>query len=405
MTPSALTFNWLEWAADLSPLPDFLLKATIILLLGWMGTLALRGRNPYWRVFLWRCVVAAVLVLPVVYFMTPKISLVVAEASAGQPSTERPVDNPLEKQLQRSDSNVSMPSFPESGEHLPPAPSGTVHLELVDIRTSQATGDQTSLNQITRPGIMENRHDVWWIWIWGMGIALLLFRMFFSHWKVRRFVRESQPGPLEVVCLVEQVARDLRLRGRIEVRTSSILHTPFLTGVLRPVLLLPDEMTATGYREDLPAVLAHELSHVRTLDLVWGWVFHLTGIVLWPHPLMWRVRKSHMAACEEVCDAAAANYIGSMENYSGVLARVAYALHSSPPAACGIAMARVSNVSRRLAALKRFLLVRPLSKKRIAVGLVVSFSVLFLIAALDFVRAEPEAVAPQVAAAASNPEP
>lgn len=64
MTSPQPILGWLDWAADLSPLPDFLLKATALLLVGWFTALMPRGRNPHWRVLLWRCVVASLVCCP-----------------------------------------------------------------------------------------------------------------------------------------------------------------------------------------------------------------------------------------------------------------------------------------------------------------------------------------------------
>jgi beta-lactamase regulating signal transducer with metallopeptidase domain len=323
----------------------------------------------------------ALLLLPGIDAFGPKLSLEVAPPETvlerkilAIPNTSRSI-GPGATLREGNSQPPSAPPFPVVEPFIRvPAP---VPLEVQPLPLPKAQAETSSV-----------RYQL--VWAWGLGVFFLALRLVLSHRRVRTFVRSSEPAPDDLVDRVEKVARDLGIRNRVETRLSPSLETPFITGIYRPVLLLPARMAEPEFATELPAVVAHELSHVRTADLVWGWAFHLVGIVLWPHPLMWRVRQSHMAACEEVCDASAAEYIGSSEDYSRILARVAYALHSSPPAACGIAMARVSNVSRRLAALERLLPVRPLTKRRIAAAVVSAFAVITFIAALDFVRAEPE---------------
>ena len=70
------------------------------------------------------------------------------------------------------------------------------------------------------------------------------------------------------------------------------VQSPLLCGLHRPVLLLPPRMCEDSYRSDLPAIFAHELTHVRFHDLLWNAGLHLVSIVLWFHPLAWRRRES-----------------------------------------------------------------------------------------------------------------
>ncbi|NUN95405.1 MAG: hypothetical protein HUU16_04470 [Candidatus Omnitrophica bacterium] len=406
MTTPQPILGWLDWAADLSPLPDFLLKATALLLVGWFTALMLRGRNPHWRVLLWRCVVASLVLLPVVSWLAPKVSLVVAgpvEKDLPGPSV---IAAPSAQVLPPGSAGPLKP-LPHPWEGFPPVASGPFFNIPLYLRTQPDPAAAVSPPRIFLGKSVEQANEGPGIrtWVWGIGALLLVLRLFWSHRRVRAFVRGSRPVPIAVVTRVREVARDLGVSDRVETRVSLSLRTPFLTGVFRPVLLLPVEMTEPEFSGDLSAVLAHELSHVRTNDLAWGWIFHLIGIALWPHPLLWRARKVHMTACEEVCDSVAARYIGSSESYSRVLARVAYALHSSAPAACGIAMARVSTVSRRLDALKRLVPVTPLARRKIAGALALASVSLLFVAALDFVRAEPASEQPSPEAAAGSPRP
>ena len=43
--------------------PEFLVKATVVLALAWVGYVAIRRRNPRWRMALWRTVLALVVLL------------------------------------------------------------------------------------------------------------------------------------------------------------------------------------------------------------------------------------------------------------------------------------------------------------------------------------------------------
>ena len=89
------------------------------------------------------------------------------------------------------------------------------------------------------------------------------------------------------------------------------------TGLRRPLLVLPERMCQIGYRGQLPAVIAHELAHVRSWDFGWNAALQAISTMLWFHPLAWRIGSVHRAACDAVCDAVAASYLGDVRAIAG----------------------------------------------------------------------------------------
>ena len=199
---------------------------------------------------------------------------------------------------------------------------------------------------------------------------------------------EQSPESLRNEC--GRVAGSIGCATHVEIVQSEKIRSPLLCGLWRPLLLLPARMCEDTYRGDLPGIFAHELTHVRCHDLLWNAGLHFASILLWFHPLAWRLRKAHLAACELVCDAVSAGFVGDVSEYCRTLARVAVDLYSPQPAA-GIAMARLSTISRRLEALKKGILSMPLRR-----GNVIGFGMAALLAVavlgvLQFAFAAPPA--------------
>ena len=65
----------LQLLIDLPPVADALLKATLILALGWALHFALARRNPRWRLLLWRAVAVSVLLTPFLALLMPALKL------------------------------------------------------------------------------------------------------------------------------------------------------------------------------------------------------------------------------------------------------------------------------------------------------------------------------------------
>ena len=80
---------------------------------------------------------------------------------------------------------------------------------------------------------------------------------------------------------------------------SRAVRTPMLLGVLRPMIVLPDE----EYPEPiLQGVLAHELTHHRRGDVLFKWFAVLVTVLHWFNPVTRLFRSELDRACELACD-------------------------------------------------------------------------------------------------------
>ncbi|MEI3347617.1 MAG: M56 family metallopeptidase [Dysosmobacter sp.] len=98
-----------------------------------------------------------------------------------------------------------------------------------------------------------------------------------------RLVRSARPAAGEDMQHMLLYCRGLLgLKRQAELRTSAAVPSPLVTGVLHPVILLPEEAVEP---QDLKCLLLHELNHIRRRDL---WVRLCSAaalIVHWYNPL------------------------------------------------------------------------------------------------------------------------
>jgi beta-lactamase regulating signal transducer with metallopeptidase domain/protocatechuate 3,4-dioxygenase beta subunit len=223
------------------------------------------------------------------------------------------------------------------------------------------------------------------------GVIVLISRLTFGALHLARLVRRSSEVPDWLVDECRAVALGLGCSRAVRVRRSTEVTTPFLTGVWHHVLLLPHQSRpeSKAKNDDLRAILAHELTHARNHDLLWNLVSSLASIVLWFHPLAWRIRAAHASACDAVCDAVAADTIGDVASYGRILARLALLAAQPPPLpAQGLAIARACDVRRRLAALNRKVFRSAISPNRMLPALLAAGVILVLISGFGITRAE-----------------
>lgn len=329
--------RWFESIIAAPLAVDLVVRMTILLALGWLVHLALWRANPRWRMLLWRTVTVGLLALPAVVLLLPAI-----EIEVQMPETRRGAA-PVETNAAADWNGGVGFSAAENDRQVP---------------QSGATGRLTGLlgegkNRAVRVGTT----------VWLGILAWLAIRFWVGSRLAAHLTRKSRPAPDEIVETCRRVAAILNSPSPVSVRVTAELSTPLLTGLRRPVLLLPAQVCGSSYRAELPGIIAHELAHLRTNDLFWSCLVHWLAIVLWFHPLAWRIRGAHAAACEQASDAVSAHFVGSVGRYSRTLARVAVELVACPPVMSGIPMARVSEIQRRLERLKRRVFFAPLQRR------------------------------------------
>lgn len=165
------------------------------------------------------------------------------------------------------------------------------------------------------------------------GVCLLLARLVRSAWLTRRLGH----------CATEVDDRDLlqRLRTQAErlglpalpaLRWCQAVPVPVVTGVLRPIVLLPT-YAATGLTMDqLQAVISHELAHIRRYDLLVNMLQRVIESLLFFHPAVWWVSQQVSHEREHACDELVLTVEPGRARYADALVRMAeLSLQSGSP--------------------------------------------------------------------------
>ncbi len=138
------------------------------------------------------------------------------------------------------------------------------------------------------------------VWCAGMVLcaAFTLGRYLYWRGQCRRWacpVREADRAIYRELCTL------LGVRRAPTLVCSRWVRTPMLTGVVRPVLLLP----AAAWRpQHLRYIFAHELIHLQRRDLLRGLLHTVAGILHWYHPAVWLLADAARRDAEQATDAA-----------------------------------------------------------------------------------------------------
>jgi len=159
--------------------------------------------------------------------------------------------------------------------------------------------------------------------VFGVGAAFGLFRLLAGATAVRSYRRHSQPiADAALYRLVQSLRQDAGCSDEIEVRETARLSTPATVGCFAPLVLLPDGWRDWS-RDELRAVLAHEIAHVARRDFLAGLLAQVTLAVHFYHPLVhWLVGRMRLEQ-ELAADAQGMRASGGREVYLVTLAGMA----------------------------------------------------------------------------------
>jgi len=119
-----------------------------------------------------------------------------------------------------------------------------------------------------------------------------------------------------------EIARKLSMSSPVKVLESSRVSVPTAVGWLRPAILLPASAFTGLTPQQLEAVLAHELAHVRRHDYLVNVLQTGVETLLFYHPAVWWVSRQIRAEREHVCDDMAVRVTGDAMTYARALTRI-----------------------------------------------------------------------------------
>ena len=142
--------------------------------------------------------------------------------------------------------------------------------------------------------------------VWPVGSVALLLVWAVRWHRVTRAARASSAitgGPLlDTLRHLEGDAPRGRGAPRVRLVSSNQAIEPGVFGILRPVLMWPAGIEDRLSDEQIAAILAHEVAHVRRRDNLAALIHMLVEAVFWFHPLVWWIGARLVDERERACD-------------------------------------------------------------------------------------------------------
>jgi len=160
-----------------------------------------------------------------------------------------------------------------------------------------------SVSLLERIAALADQRMPWILAVWIAGVLLLLIRAVVANVAVQKLRGAAIiPAPESLLALARRVAAQLGITQAFEVFASQAVNAPTLIGWLKPVILFPVASLTGLAPEQLEAMLAHELAHVRRRDYLVNALQVAMETLLFYHPAVWWVSQQIRREREHCCD-------------------------------------------------------------------------------------------------------
>lgn len=212
------------------------------------------------------------------------------------------------------------------------------------------------------------------LWLAGLGVSSGLA---IRRWRLTRAAIGRAAGADQTIeGLAAEVAARLGLRRAPAVRLSHETASPLVTGILRPVILLPDGFPSLPLEQRRMA-LCHEMAHIRRGDTWLGVVPAIAERIFFFHPLARLAAREYAFWREAACDAAVLAALDTApQSYGRLLLDLGVTGRAATLSPAGAAWS-FSNLERRITMLHRP--VTPSTPTRLMTGAAVAAALIAIV--------------------------
>jgi beta-lactamase regulating signal transducer with metallopeptidase domain len=202
-----------------------------------------------------------------------------------------------------------------------PVPGRTGVVETEPLKPTQDSALREAKQKSGRKSTRTSRLTwIGWIFIiWLGGASVLLLRLiggkFYGTWTARNSPLIKDQG-LELTML--EISEQLGIRRKIQAVASTRSKVPFVSGFLKPKLILPSQIKNWSEKR-IEAILRHELAHIKRNDILIQFFAQIACCLYWINPLVWILERKLFVERERACDDIALGQDIKASDYAGHL--------------------------------------------------------------------------------------
>ena len=159
----------------------------------------------------------------------------------------------------------------------------------------------------------------WILPMWALGVVAFSLRMMWFCGQAAWMRRRGDQASDWLISTAQEIAMRMGVTQKFRLLVSAKADGPSVIGWLRPVIVVPAAAIAGLTPDQLEAVLAHELAHIRRADYLVNLLQSVIETLLFYHPAVWWVSGQIRSERELCCDDLAVSSCGDALAYARAL--------------------------------------------------------------------------------------
>jgi beta-lactamase regulating signal transducer with metallopeptidase domain len=147
-------------------------------------------------------------------------------------------------------------------------------------------------------------HSPWYMWagaLWVFGAVLFIALHGIRHRRFLQMIRRwsQEVTNQQTLDILQSQKVGLGISKQVAIRTCSCVSSPMMIGIIKPVVLLPEENYSVS---TLSLFFNHELVHLKRRDLWYKILVLVATAIHWFNPVVYLMAKAIAVQCEISCD-------------------------------------------------------------------------------------------------------
>ena len=195
----------------------------------------------------------------------------------------------------------------------------------VVLKLQHVGGVSTALGNATLPA-----NSKFLVTGWAIGALFMLARLALNWRDVHRLTRQPiDPLPSHIVDIFNRLKIKMIGNSGIKFGVSHKVPSPCTVGFWRPIVLLPMACLSNLSVDEIEAILAHELAHIRRHDYLQRCVQSLVEAVFYYHPALHYISGAVSREREYACDDLAGSVLADPKPLATGLLKASLSGHSN----------------------------------------------------------------------------
>ncbi len=137
--------------------------------------------------------------------------------------------------------------------------------------------------------------------VWAVGAFVFLLRAFGGFLYLRGIIQHGR-RIVEIQPILDSLKERLGIRRIVKILESDAVTVPLVTGLIKPVIILPLGMSTGLTTAQIESVLIHELFHIKRYDYLLNVVQAIVESLFFFNPFVWVLSEMMRREREHCCD-------------------------------------------------------------------------------------------------------